>query len=509
MADRTREVVGDQALPSAALVSKADALRRVRPLDYRWILSSPLMLPLILIVTFAVFAPSLQTFFQADDFIQLRGAQATPTATFIVQALDYRDTRPVPEFGFYRPFFLITFRFCYAVFGLNPFGYHLLSVFLHLGSVVLVWLIVRRLLRSVTGANFSALVFALHPASTEAVQWIARSLDTDPTTFFYLLTMLVFMKYTDGGRYRTLYYAASVLGFATSVLYHTTALSLMAVLPAYVFLITGKPSDALQLGSWVRFTPFLAMTGVMALVQHRVGLGDSFQTGTFQYSSFGRYLGIALFPILPLDWRHLPVFSFNLLLHLYLAASLVMIAATLLLLDRRRQPYIGVFAVVWLYALLAPNTTSLLVDPLTGIIPPQLYLPGTSLGLFFVLAAKEGHEILPPAVARRAASCLPFLLAVLFVCCAALTLLHEHRDTKFAHENQTFISQLQALPPAAPGATLYVVNAPLNLVALVDVALHAAVRLYYGDVKVERVSPEQAAYIKAVDPAQLVIVYRP
>jgi hypothetical protein len=503
---KAAEVRGTPRSLSAALTG---VYRSARATDWLRIASSPLALPLILIVTFALFVPSLHTYFQADDFFQLQAAHTTPIGTFILQAFDFRDTRPVPQFGFYRPLFIITYRFCFAAFGLNPLGYHLVSVFLHLGSVVLVWLIVRRLLGSVTGANFAALVFALHPAYTEAVQWIARSLNTDPMTFFYLLTMLAFMKYMDGRRYRMLLYAGSVVSFATAVLFHTTALSLVAVLPAYVFLIAGKPSDAVQFRAWARFSPFFAIAGVIALIQHHVGLGNAYQTGTFQYSSFARYLAMALSPILPEDWRQVPIAGINPLLYLYLAASLVMIAATFLLLDRRRPPYSGVFAVVWLYALLAPNTTSLLVDPLTGIIPPQLYLPGISLGFFFVLVAKEVHGMLSPALARRAARYLPLLLVGVFAYYAALSVIHERRDTKFAHTNEVFLARLrETVPPLAPGSTLYVVDPPLNLMVFnLEVALDASVELYYGDVTVHAISAKQAVMIRAAHPAALIFDY--
>ena len=487
-----------------------DAFRVTRAVNWGRIASSPLALPLILIVTFVLFIPSLHTYFQGDDFIHLEASQDTSEGTFIAQAFDYRDTRPDPHFGFYRPLFIITYRLCFSVFGLNPTGYHVVSVLLHLGSIALVWLIVRRLLGSVAGANFSALVFAIHPATTEAVQWISRSLNIDTTTFFYLLAMLTFMKSMDGGRYRVLYYVGSLLSFTAAMLFHTTALTLAAVLPAYVFLLAGRPSDAIQWRSWLRFVPFFALTAIMGLIQRHVGLGEAFQTGTFQYSSFGRYLGMALFPVFPQDWNQIPGATLGPLLDLYFLASLVMIAATLILIDRRRASYVGVFAAVWLYVLLAPNTTSRLVDPTTGIIPPQLYLPGISLGLFFIVAAKEVHGLLPPALGRLAVAWLPPILALAFLCSAALTVIHERRDNRFAHQNQTFFAQLnEAYPAPVPGSTLYVVAAPLNLSVFTDVTLIAAVHVYFADVDVKRVTLEQAAYIKAADPTQMVLVFQP
>jgi hypothetical protein len=489
-------------------VPLAELYRSARAGDWAQIASSPLVLPVILIVTFAAFIPTLGTWFQADDFFFLENSRDTSIGTFILQAFDHRDTRPVPEFGFYRPLYIITFRLCYPVFGLHAVYYHVLNLTLHMASAAIVWLIARRLLRSVAGANFASLVFALHPAYTETLQWIARG-NTVMVTFTYLLTLLAFMKYMDGGRFRALYFSGAVIGFAAAILYHTTALSLVAVLPAYAFLIAGRPADAIRWRSWVRFTPFFVMTAIMGFIQRDVGLGDAFKTGSFQYGSLAQYLGVALLPILPQDWAQFLWGGPETLIHLHMASSVVMIGFTLLLLDRRREPpYTGVFAVVWLFALIAPNTTSSLVGPITGIIPAQLYLPGTSLGVFAVLVAREVHRLLSPTLARRAASLIPLVAVGLIAFYAGLTLVHQDRESFFASQDRLFVAQLQEeLPPPIPGATLYVASPPQNLVALTTVGLVSAVHVYYGDVDVKLVSRKEAIYIKAADPTQLVFIY--
>ena len=464
------------------------------------------MLPLILLITVAVFAPTAHNWFWGDDFWLLRSSQRTPIGTFIVEAFDYRDREPVPSFVFYRPLYVSTFRLCYAVFGLNAVGYHALSITLHLASVVLVWVIARRLLQSVFAANVASMIFALHPAYTETVQGIARG-NTVMVTFVYLLTLLAFMKYVDGGSRRLLYYAASIVGFAAAVLYHTTALSLIAVLPAYVFLIARRPSEALNLRWWLRLAPFIAITVVMMLIQRRgdVGLEQGFKIGWHQYSEFGQYLGYALFPVLPQDWLRLDLPRQALLTDLSIAGSLVMIGATLVLLDRRQWPYRGVFTAWWLYVALAPNTTFL-----GGALPPQLYLPGACLGLFFVLVARRANEMLPANLLRRASAFAPLLLTVFLASYIALSLGHLREDDVHVRENRSFITRLrERVPPLTPGSTLYVVDPPFNLVVFGNDALNAAVQLYYGDVTVEPVSRQEADRIERTDPTQVVFENRP
>jgi tetratricopeptide (TPR) repeat protein len=90
--------------------------------------------------------------------------------TFRVLGLDVLD--------FNRPVHLASLMLDAAVWGRNPFGYHLTSILLHAANVVLVWLVVRALLGAAAGdrppphpmvAIVAALFFAVHPIVTEAV----------------------------------------------------------------------------------------------------------------------------------------------------------------------------------------------------------------------------------------------------------------------------------------------------------------------------------------------------
>ncbi len=125
-------------------------------------------------ITLAVFSSSLTADFVYDARMQIL------TDTFIhdwrnwpavltgrVLAMDVLD--------FNRPAMLASLMLDAAVWGRNPFGFHLTSVLLHVANVILFWW----LIREVTGAEeqpnkafsalLAALVFAVHPIVTEAV----------------------------------------------------------------------------------------------------------------------------------------------------------------------------------------------------------------------------------------------------------------------------------------------------------------------------------------------------
>ena len=190
---------------------------------------------------------------------------------------------------------------------------------------------------------------------------------------------------------------------------------------------------------------------------------------------------------------------------LQLAASLVMIGAALVLLDRREWPYRGVFAVWWLCVALFPNTT-----PILGVAPALLYLPGACLGIFFVLVTRRINEILPAHFVRRASSFAPLALTALLVLAVSLSLIHERPGAHAMQANQSFIARLrETVPRLAPGSTLYIISPPQNLTVFNVDALDASVELYYGDVTVHAISAEQAATIRAADPAAQIFDNRP
>jgi hypothetical protein len=78
--------------------------------------------------------------------------------------------------GWYRPILLVSYASDRALWGRGPAGYHCMNLVIHLASVVLVFLLARRLWDDALAALVAAAVLALHPINAEAVQYIsARS----------------------------------------------------------------------------------------------------------------------------------------------------------------------------------------------------------------------------------------------------------------------------------------------------------------------------------------------
>ena len=105
--------------------------------------------------------------------------------------------------GHWIPVTWLTLGADFAVWGMNPFGYHLTNLLLHAASAALFYLVARRLLGLAIpaaapgavnlGAVVSALYFALHPLRVESVAWITERRDLTSGLFF-LLTILAYLK---------------------------------------------------------------------------------------------------------------------------------------------------------------------------------------------------------------------------------------------------------------------------------------------------------------------------
>lgn len=94
-------------------------------------------------------------------------------------------TRP---FGFIRLFF---YWLAFNIGGLNPALFRSINIFLHLGTVLVIFAIFTKLY-SKRAALLASILFAVHPAISEAVVWISGG-SYPQYTFFFLLSFLLYI----------------------------------------------------------------------------------------------------------------------------------------------------------------------------------------------------------------------------------------------------------------------------------------------------------------------------
>src|SRR5207247_9633401 len=91
----------------------------------------------------------------------------------------------------YYPLVLTTFWVLHKVVGLNPLPFHLLNIFLHAASAILLWRVLEVL--RVRGAWLGAALWALHPITVQSVAWVTELKNTQSCRFS-LLSILFFLR---------------------------------------------------------------------------------------------------------------------------------------------------------------------------------------------------------------------------------------------------------------------------------------------------------------------------
>jgi Tfp pilus assembly protein PilF len=82
------------------------------------------------------------------------------------------------------------------LFGLRPTWHHLVNLYFHIASTVLLFLVLYRMTRALWQSAFVAALFALHPLHVESVAWVAERKDV-LSTFFFMLTMMAYVRYVE------------------------------------------------------------------------------------------------------------------------------------------------------------------------------------------------------------------------------------------------------------------------------------------------------------------------
>jgi len=199
--------------------------------------------------------------------------------------------------AFFRPLSVLTYGLDYLAWGLNPYGYHLTDLALHVIASVLV----SAMLWVVTGGRkavswLGALIFTTHPILVEVVPGVARRFDVIAAIFMLLsLTLFVFQQTSRSSR-RIPLLTLSVLGYAMALGAKEIAIILPAMVAACVSMLpcdngnkAARPLDKARRVLHACF-PYLVMTALYVMWRIHVigGLGgysslDSSPSGMLSY----------------------------------------------------------------------------------------------------------------------------------------------------------------------------------------------------------------------------------
>ena len=125
------------------------------------------------------------------------------------------------------------------IFGLNPWGHHLTSVFIHTASTLLLFWLLAQITMAPWQSLFVAVLFALHPLHIESVAWVAERKDV-LSGFFWMLTLLCYAGYV---KHRTVkFYFLTLFSFVFGLL----AKPMLVTLPLVMIFMDYWPFSRFQ-----------------------------------------------------------------------------------------------------------------------------------------------------------------------------------------------------------------------------------------------------------------------
>jgi protein O-mannosyl-transferase len=326
--------------------------------------------------------------------------------------------------GHYVPMSWMTLGLDYLLWGMNPRGYHLTNVLLHVTNALIFYFVALRLLTITAteredsaarrlGAGFAALVFAVHPLRVESVAWITERRDV-LSGLFYLLTILGYLRYAEaeGSERARRWYWISLGCFVLALL----SKAITVTLPIVLLVLDVYPLRRLDRDAgwsspparrrWIDKVPFVLASAAVAPITFMAALGGG-NIGSLTTLGPLERLAVCLYGlafylrklVLPLDL--VPVYELRfpilpLSAPYLLSAALVAAITGLALGLRKRWPALGAAWLAYVFTLLP--VAGLFQNGIQIVADRYSYLPSLPLA---ILAGAGAMRLLGEAARRR------------------------------------------------------------------------------------------------------------
>jgi len=357
----------------------------------------------------------------------------------------------------YQPLTWLLYAVDYAVWGLDPTGYHATALLLHGANAVLMYLLARAILRRAEPtdrvgaagaaahawpAAAAALFFSLHPLRVEPVAWASARGQVQASCFAFL-TLLAYLRAQEEPARRGRWLAASAAAFAVCMLTKSLAIALpgaLLVIDHFLLRRFGREPLARVLLEKVPFAAIAGLALVPAFLAKEL-TGSFALTGEIEHGPVERLLQagygltfylvktlvpLALSPLHPLE-RQLagrePAF---------LAGAAASVALTLALVTlRRRWP--GLLGTWLAYAILAAPVLGFAQSGPQLVADRYSYLACVPFALLVGLGLLRRARRSTPRGRRALAAAAALALVLLGALSARQTRIWRDGDALWAH----------------------------------------------------------------------------
>lgn len=301
--------------------------------------------------------------------------------------IDYLGERDIGSGEFlYRPVSTLSYFIDFSIWKLNPFGFHLTNLFLHIINVILLFFLIILITGNQAIALLASLLFAIHPVNAETVAMIAFRPNL-LSFLFFVSSFILFIKCNQHTDKKRIYaYILSLGSFMLALFSKETAIIFPVILLCYDYFVKKMP-DNIFARIKKYYLGYAGVLGFYLLVKFIV-IGNvvkqlvaypmkNFYTNIFTMATvFAAYIQWFLLPInvhptLPDDPS---LISHSLFEPRVLASIAVILALLVIALKLREKRPLFLFAVLWVFIGLIP--VSNIFYPLTNYMAARyLYLP--------------------------------------------------------------------------------------------------------------------------------------
>jgi len=280
----------------------------------------------------------------------------------------------------FRPLQIVTYLADYSIWNLDPRGYHLTNILLHILAALSLYWFINLLFKQRVLALFSSLLFVCHPVHVEAVSYISGR--ADPlAAIFILLAFIFYLKFLETKR--TADWVITLLSFIFALLSRENAVILPVLLLIYHYAFKKK----------LEIKPFLSIAAIAAgyiifrLVFMKTLFYDLPVESTLMqrlpgcFAALANYFRILFLPInLHMEYGNI--------FYSFLAPATILGLAIILflllgVLKSKKSDAIVLFSLLWFIAAFLPVSN---LYPLNAYMAEHwLYLP--SIGFFIIIAA--------------------------------------------------------------------------------------------------------------------------
>lgn len=222
----------------------------------------------------AVYYNSLGNSFVFDDESVILGDQSLTTMSSIPKYFTGEEGFHKVIGKYYRPIVSTSYNIDYALWELDPFGFHLTNLLIHLIATLILFRVLQVLFYKYKYCNLAALlgtlIFALHPIHTEAVSWVSGRTDSFVTVFFFaaFLYYLKFINFDNSNKQpEPKYLTFALIFYGLGLLTKEMMITFPAVIILFDF-IYRQLSFKQVLSNFKSYIYFIALTIVYLIVRY-------------------------------------------------------------------------------------------------------------------------------------------------------------------------------------------------------------------------------------------------